>query len=245
MLFSIYYLFLILQLLFEPLGEIVEREAVVEVDVAHTGAAEGRQMGSAAKGLADVAGQGTDIGALATDDADGELHRLRVETDELDVVDMDVLGSQFDITTLTGELIGSVASHHTGGVDGRHLLDIAHELRERLLDELTGDVSGRISGIDLMLEVEAGCGGSELQGGGVLLGMELQTLDLLGGLTRTKDEDTRGQRVERAGMTDLHPFDAQSLGEDITDMGQSSEAGHPIGLVDIDISSFLEVHHTN
>ena len=43
-------------------------------------------------------------------------------------------------------------------------------------------------------------------------------------------------------MTYLHPLDAQSLREDVTDMSQRTEACHPVGLVDIDICALLEIH---
>ena len=103
-------------------------------------------------------------------------------------------------------------------------------------------MAGGIMLVDGMLQVEAGRSGTKLKGGGVLLRMKLQPLYLFGSLTCTEYQDACGQGIKGACMTYLHPLDAQSLREDVTDMSQRTEACHPVGLVDIDICALLEIH---
>ena len=97
------------QLGFEPGGEVVEGETILDPHVAHTRSAEGSEMGAAAQCLTDVACQRADIGALATHHAQLELHRLRVEVLQLDLVDADGFGCQLMVTALASQFIGSVA----------------------------------------------------------------------------------------------------------------------------------------
>jgi hypothetical protein len=66
------------------------------------------------------------------------------------------------------------------------LLNIAHETRQRLANQFLGDMGNGIGMIDLVLHIVTRSGGSELEGGRVLLGMELQALYLFGALIQSK-----------------------------------------------------------
>ena len=72
--------------------------------------------------------------------------------------------------------------------------------------------------------------------------MELQRLNLFGGLPRAEDQHTSCQRVEGSGMSHLHPFHMEPFRHQIADMSQCPKARHAIGLVNTDMGSLVEVH---
>ena len=72
--------------------------------------------------------------------------------------------------------------------------------------------------------------------------MELQCLNLFGGLPRAENQHTSCQRVEGTGMSHLHPFYMEPFRHQIADMRQCPKARHAIGFVDIDVGSLVEVH---
>ena len=229
-------------LLVKPLGKAVEGLAVLDADVAEAGAAERRQEGTAAQGVADVAGQGADVGALAADHANAHLHLHGVERCQFQLVDTHGLGLQFHFPTLAGQLVGTVAVDHHRRVGRGHLLDLANEIGEHAEDEVAGDVARGIGHVDGVLTVERRRGSTQLQGGGVLLVVQLQGLYLLRGLARAEYQYTRRQGVERAGMPRLHPLHVHLLRDEKADVGQGTERRHAVGLVDVYECSFVEVH---
>ena len=93
-----------------------------------------------------------------------------------------------------------------------------------------------------MLAIVAGSGSSQLQRGGILLGMSLQRLDVLCFLSCAEYQHPRCQRVEGSGMPHLHPLYVQTFRHEVADMCQGPKARHAIGLVDIDEGTFLEIH---
>ncbi len=195
--------------------------------------------------MADVTGQRADVGALATDHADAHLHRPGVEGRQFYLVDADGLGRQAHILTATGQFVGPVTRHHTGGEERRLLHDIALELCQFLYDQFPCDMGRGIGLIHWVLHVVTGRGGPQLQGSRVFLRMELQTLYLLRRLPCAEDEDARGQGVERTRMSHLDTLHADAFGNDIADVRQCPETRHPVRLVDVDIRALLEVHRAS
>ena len=96
-----------------------------------------------------------------------------------------------------------------------------------------------------MFAIETRRGSTQLKGGRILLGLQLERLDLLGGFTRTKYQHTRSQRVEGSRMSHLYSLNMKPLGEHIADMCQGSKARHPVRFVDIDKRAFLEIHRAS
>ena len=92
----------------EPLGEFVDAHAVLHAHITHSGAPEREQMGTAAKRLAYVAGQGADVGSLATDDSHSHLHGVGVEVEQLQTVYHQHLGLQVDLLALACQVVGPV-----------------------------------------------------------------------------------------------------------------------------------------
>jgi len=137
-----------------------------------------------------------------------------------------------------------VAIDLDGGVGGRHLLDGAQEAWQGLLHELARDVGRGVQDIDGMLEVEARRGGTKLYGGHILLGVGLQLVDALCGTAHAHEHDTRGQRVEGAGMTHLELLDAEALAQLPTHLVDDVERCPAQGFVDAQHESFLRVHQS-
>ena len=154
------------------------------------------------------------------------------------------LGGQLHGLALALQVVGTVAGYLAGGVFGRHLLDVADETGEHLLDAFAGDVRGGEGLLHLMLHVVAGGGGSQLQGGGIFLGVQLQALYLLGLLARAEYEHTGGQRVEGAGMANLHPAHTYLTRYACAHESQGAERGHAVGLVDVYVFAFCEIHQS-
>lgn len=209
--------------------------------VADTCASERREISAAVQGKADVACQGPDIGALAADHPDGHAPVVAVEVGELYLLDMYALGFQDHALAVAPIFIRPFAVHLHGAVGRRHLVDVADEALQGRLGHLTRDMAPGIGVVDAMLQVVAVGSGTKLQGRRILLGVSLELLYLLRATPGTEDEDARGQRVQGAGMShlDLLPH---MLREQVTDMGQGSEAAHAVGLVDSDNLAFDEIH---
>ena len=217
--------------------------AVFNPHVACLCAAEGGQIGSAAKGLADVAGQRANVGSLSADHPDAHLHLLGVEAGQFYLIDAHTLGLQFHGFSLSHQFVGPVAFHHTGAVGRRYLVYFAGELLQHLFYFLTRDLGGRIFLVYRMLHIEAWRGGTQLQRCRVFLGVFLQFFNLLGGPARTEYQHACCQRVKCSGMSNLH-FITQVLGKHVAYMCQCAETRHPIGLVDAQDNTFLEIHQS-
>ena len=82
-------------------------------------AAQGREMGAAAEGLADVVDEGADVGALGAFDA--EAGGGRGETEQIEAVDVDAAGLAFDGLALVVELVEGDAVDLDGRYHGRRL----------------------------------------------------------------------------------------------------------------------------
>ena len=155
---------------------------------------------------------------------------------------MQRLGLQFHVLALAHQFVCPVASNLACRISRRHLLDVANEEFEFLLNQLPCDMLCGISGIHLVLHVIAWRGGTELQCGGVFLGMVLQSLNLLGFLSGAEYEHTGGKGVERSGMPRLHPLHSFLLRDEVAHTRQCPETRHTVRLVEIYVFSFYEIH---
>ena len=77
-----------------PGQDFVEGQSVGDVDSTDPGSAQLTKVGADAKGLADVMGQGADVGAFGALDAETRVGELIIE--EFEPVDVDQLGRAFD-----------------------------------------------------------------------------------------------------------------------------------------------------
>ncbi len=87
------------------------------------------------------------------------------------------LGFKLYLLSLAGKVVGTFPVHHTCREGGRHLLYLADELLQRLLHQSAGDVLRGIGGIYLMFQVVRGSGGTQPDGGNVLLRVILEFLN--------------------------------------------------------------------
>ena len=139
------------------------------------------------------------------------MHGLRVEGQELYLVDAQRLGCQLHLLALACQLVGTVAADIACRILRWHLLDFANELSEHLLYQLTGDMACRVGHVHGVLTVVAGRRGTQLQRGCVFLRGLLQLFDALCGLSGTENQYARGQGVEGAGMTRLQTLHMECL----------------------------------
>ena len=181
-------------------------------------------MGTAAKRLAYVAGQGADVGSLATDDSHSHLHGVGVEVEQLQTVYHQHLGLQVDLLALACQVVGPVPVDLACREGWGYLLNAPYEALEHLKHTLTGDMPGGIGGIHLLLQVEAGGGGTQLERGHILLGVCLQLTDEPGGPAHTDGHDACCQGVERAGMAHLELLDARLTADEPAHLGHEIEA---------------------
>ena len=86
---------------------------------------------------ADIAGQRADIGAFAAFGLEHGVIGVR-GLDQLQPVDLDRAGRQFDRLAVAGEIIGALAVDLDGGIARRHLLDGAGEGRQQRADRVGG-----------------------------------------------------------------------------------------------------------
>jgi len=114
---------------------------VGDVELADPGAAEPGEMGGNAEGLADIVGEGADVGALGAFDAEADIGRGEIE--ELEAVDVDELGGAFDGLAFAGEFVQGDAVDLDGGDHGRGLHLVA-EAGLHLFDHVIGGDGGGI-----------------------------------------------------------------------------------------------------
>ena len=159
-------------------------------------------MGTAVERSAEVAGEGTDVGALRAADAEVDVRQL--EAGDLELVNSNVLGGEGGLVTAAGDEVGALALVFHGGEHRRHLLDVARERSDGLLGHLAGDMLVRVSGVDGLLQVETRGRRAHAEGARVGLLLRLQGVHLLGHLAHADNQQPRGQWVQRAGMAHLH-----------------------------------------
>jgi len=213
-------------LLGQRFRELIELPRVVEGVVADGGAAEAGEVAAGAEGLAEVAGQAPQIGALAAGDPEANLGP--VELKRFDLLHPDGAAGQFDGFAGPGQLVGALAGDMNGRVSRGDLLDPAFEPAGRV-----GDGGGLGRGGDgnllaLALGVVRGGESGQVDGGLVGFGQAHQAFGGLGGPAEAADDDAGGEGIERAGMAG---FDAAAGPADTAD--EVHRAG-PGGLVDDD-----------
>ena len=152
------------------------------------------------------------------------------------------LGRQRHFLAFAHEVVGTVAANLARGVFGWHLLDVTHETGKYLTNQRFGNVLSRIGSVHLVLHVVTGRGGSQLQGGGVLLVVQLQAFYFLGLLARTEYQDTCRQGVQRTGMAYLYPAHTYLSRYAGAHKGQGTKRCHAVGLVDIYVFACCEIH---
>ena len=146
---------------------------------------------------------------------------------------MNRLSIEFYILASPPQLIGTIAIFLHGTIGGRHLHYVALKLFQYSLYPLLCYMLSGKSGIDWMLHIVTGRGGTKLQGGSIFLGVVLQGGYHLGTLTCAEYQHPSGERVESACMTSLYTLHSSSLRDASANECQCTKAGHAIRLVDM------------
>ena len=87
---------------------------------------QGRHTAAAAQKGADVVAKGADVSSLGAVDLQGGL--VSFKSQQLDGKNRDAPCLPFHLLPLAGQLIELLASHLNGGVHGRNLLQLSHEV---------------------------------------------------------------------------------------------------------------------
>ena len=169
-------------------------------------AAQVRDVRRAAGRAADIAREGAYVGPLAHIERggpDGTAVDL-VDRHQIGRVDLDRARRQLDVLARAGTLIRPHAVDRDGGIRGRNLLLLAHELPENAFGEqgrqhVVADV-GHAGGLALGI---VGRGfAAEHDTGQVALALEGDAAEQARGLPDAHDHHARRKRIERAGMAD-------------------------------------------
>lgn len=181
--------------------ELGEGVGLGEIEVAAARAAQSRNVGAAAEGLAEVVSEGADVGAGGA--VDVELERSGGERDEGKREDHDVDGLEVDGLVLAGELVGGDAVDFLGGDGGRELGLGTGEAAEQGGDVVGGEVDGLGGGEGFAFGIVGGGGEAEEDGGAVGLAVAGVELGEARGAADDEGEDAGGEGVEGAEMADL------------------------------------------
>ena len=161
---------------------------------------------------------------------------------QLYLVDDEQLGFQLYLLSLAGKVVGTFPVHHTCREGGRHLLYLADELLQRLLHQSAGDVLRGIGGIYLMFQVVRGSGGTQPDGGNVLLRVILEFLNPFRGLARTDYHHPRSKRVEGTGMAYFQLLLLYPPADVVTRMSHNLERCPSQRFIEIEDFSFFKIH---
>ncbi len=181
--------------------EAIERDRVVDVEVADGGAAELFQMGGDAEGLAEIVRERAHV--RAGGGAHTKLCSRSLRRKDLELVHRHTFRLELDLLAFARELVRADTVNFFRRKRRRHLLDLAAELRDvRLeidaIDALLDRFSGRLArGI-----VRIG-GPAELDRALVRLLHPHQKCLQARGLADAQDEQARRERIERAGVSDF------------------------------------------
>ena len=127
-----------------------------------------------------------------------------------------------------------------GRVDGRGLEPLAGERGEGFGDRFPRDVLPRVGPVYLVFQIVARGRGAQHHVGHILLLLGLQGVDEFGGAADADQQDARGQRVERPGVSDLD-FAVTQPAEREFDFAHHVGRGPAQGLVHDGDVSVLEI----
>lgn len=218
--------------LLQECGPFFDRGGVLHVEVADLRAPQCLQVSAAAQGLPEVVGERADIGAGAAGDA--EVHLREAEGCDLERADVDGTRFQLQLFAFAGIFIGPFAVFFDGRMDGGHLHDVASERQGSGPHLLFRNAFRGPDIFRFAFQVVGGRGGAQADDAGVFLGHLLVLGDALGVFAGAKDQEPRGQGVERAAMADLG-FD------EVTQAVHHIEGGPLRGLVGQDESGLLQL----
>ena len=112
---ALYHYFVITNvLLLKPAWKVLHLHAVLHFDVANASSSQADEVSAAVQGFSDVAGQSADVCAFAADDANGGLHRLRIEVLKFYLINDEHLGLEFYLPTLSGKVIRALPIYLAG-----------------------------------------------------------------------------------------------------------------------------------
>ena len=159
-------------------------------------------MRAAAKLLAHFVGEGADVGAgRAFDDEAGN---VAGDFGEAIFEEFDFDGLEFDGLIFASEFVGGAAVNFFGGESGRHLLEDASAVAGKFFKERAIERSGRrIGALRLAFGIVSVGGEAKTEAGGVAFAAARIKLDEASGFAEEENEDTGGERIERAEMADL------------------------------------------
>ena len=157
----------------------VEGGGVFDVVWADGKPAEGGEVGAGAEELAEVFGEGADVGAGGAVDEDTSLgdglgggfgggwRRIvgRGGGEEVDGVDFDLAGGDGEFLPCSSEVVGAAAAYFDGGKGGRGLGDFAGEVGKSGADFSLGGEFGVWEWRNLALGVAGGGGEAEAESG--------------------------------------------------------------------------------
>ncbi len=214
----------------EVLGEFLESVRDLQVEGADSGTAKCRQVTADTEIGAEVASQGTDVGAAGAVDGDVEVDPGLADADVDDVVagHRDCAGLERDLFAGADAFVRAFAVDLDRGDRRRDLRDLPRVRRRRGPDRVLGDTVHRGGRDDRALGVVGGRHRAEADRGVVRLVGQLQMAEQPGRAVETGDQDAGRHRVQRAGMAHLAgPCQPPDLRDDRV-------RGHPRGFVDHD-----------
>lgn len=177
----------------------------LEGAVADGFANEGGHHGIGAEGASEVSAEATDIGTAVAGDSQSEVGIGDV--DAVEGVDGDLACGDIDRESISGELVGTNAIEFDGGVGGWDLLDDTDERGAGVGPSVGGGYWRGVEGSDGGFDIGGVAGVSEEEGAEVGFGEGLEGFDESDGFTDGDDEDTFGDGVEGAGVTDFEGSD--------------------------------------
>ena len=209
-----------------------------EREAAAARAAQRGEVRPAAERLSDLVGQRADVGSLAATHAD--THPRQVVFHDLHFVNVDQRLAYGDLLAGAGQFVGPCAVDLLGRVDGRGLEPLAGERGEGFGDRFPRDVLPRVGPVYLVFQIVARGRGAQHHVGHILLLLGLQGVDEFGGAADADQQDARGQRVERPGVSDLD-FAVTQPAEREFDFAHHVGRGPAQGLVHDGDVSVLEI----
>ena len=177
---------------------------LVQAVGSHLGPAQGREVTADAERVAEVAGEGPDVGAGGAFHSDVDVDRLavahRAQPVDLKAVDGDRTCGQRDLFAGPDARVGAFAVDLDRADAAGNLLDVPGEGGDAGPDLVLGDPGGAVGGSDVALGVVGDGRFAEADGGRVRLGGPHDVGQQPGGLVDADHQHARGHRVQGPGV---------------------------------------------
>ena len=175
---------------------------MLDAEVADPGAAEGCEVGAGFEVLCEVGDEGPHVGSAGAGDLEAGRLCGRVYGSEGERVDPHGAGFALDAQAAAVEVVEAEAAEFEGGGHRRDLENVAGEVGKSGADGALYGHRG-VQGGEVTLCVERVRDRTEAGGGAVGFVEPSDVAREAGGASDQEYEETRGQRVEGAGVPDL------------------------------------------